>query len=90
LSNALVIPQKATFELLDKVYVFVVDKDNVVKSRNVIVKQKLSNLYVIESGLTLSDKILLEGVQTVKENDKIEMELLPAKEVIEHLQLIKQ
>jgi membrane fusion protein, multidrug efflux system len=90
LSNALVIPQKATFELLDKVYVFVVDKDNVVKSRNVIIKQKLSNLYVIESGLTLTDKILLEGVQTVKENDKIEMELLPAKEVIEHLQLIKQ
>jgi membrane fusion protein, multidrug efflux system len=90
LSNALVIPQKATFELLDKVYVFVVDKDNVVKSRNVIVKQKLSNLYVIESGLALTDKILLEGVQTVKENDKIEMELVPAKEVIEHLQLIKQ
>jgi membrane fusion protein, multidrug efflux system len=90
LSNALVIPQKATFELLDKVYVFVVDKDNVVKSRNIIVKQKLSNLYVIESGLTLTDKILLEGVQTVKENDKIEMELLPAKEVVEHLQLIKQ
>jgi membrane fusion protein, multidrug efflux system len=90
LSNALVIPQKATYELLDKVYVFVVDKDNVVKSRNVIVKQKLSNLYVIESGLALTDKILLEGVQTVKENDKIESELLPAKEVIEHLQLIKQ
>jgi membrane fusion protein, multidrug efflux system len=90
LNSALVIPQKATFELLDKVYVFVVDKDNVVKSRNVVIKQKLSNLYVIESGLTLTDKILLEGVQTVKENDKIEMELLPAKEVIEHLQLIKQ
>jgi membrane fusion protein, multidrug efflux system len=90
LNSAIVIPQKATFELLDKVYVFVVDKDNVVKSRNIIVKQKLSNLYVIESGLALTDKILLEGVQTVKENDKIEMELLPAKEVIEHLQLIKQ
>jgi membrane fusion protein, multidrug efflux system len=90
LRNALVIPQKATFELQDKIYVFVVDKDNVVKSRNIIVKQKLSNLYVIESGLTINEKILLEGVQTVKENDKIEAELLPAKEVIEHLQLIKQ
>ena len=90
LSKALVIPQKATYELQDKVYVFVVDKDNVVKSRNIIVKQKLSNLYVIESGLALTDQILLEGVQSVKENDKIEMELLPAKEVIEKLQLIKQ
>jgi membrane fusion protein, multidrug efflux system len=90
LSSALVIPQKATFELLDKIYVFVLDKDNVVKSRNIIVKQKLSNLYVIESGLSINEKILLEGVQTVKEGDKIEAEMVPAKEVIEHLQLIKQ
>ncbi len=90
LNNALVIPQKATFELLDKIYVFVLDKDNVVKSRNIIVKQKLSNLYVIESGLSINDKILLEGVQTVKEGDKIEAEMVTAKEVIEHLQLIKQ
>jgi membrane fusion protein (multidrug efflux system) len=90
LKNAMVIPQKATFELQDKIYVYVVDENNVVKARNIVVKQKLSNLYVIESGLSLKDKILLEGVQTVKENDKIEMELLPAKEVIEHLQLIKQ
>ena len=90
LSNAVVIPQKATFELLDKIYVFVLDKDNVVKSRNIIVKQKLSNLYVIESGLSINDKILLEGVQSVKENDKIDVELMPAKEVVEKLQLIKQ
>ena len=90
LKNALVIPQKATYELQDKIYVFVVDENNVVKARNIIIKQKLSNLYVIESGLSINDKILLEGVQTVKENDKIEAELLPAKEVIEHLQLIKQ
>ncbi len=90
LKKAMVIPQKATFELQDKVYVYIVDENNVVKSRNIVIKQKLSNLYVIESGLSLTDKILLEGVQTVKENDKIEVELLPAKEVIDHLQLIKQ
>ncbi len=90
LKKAMVIPQKATYELQDKVYVYVVDDNNVVKSRNIIVKQKLSNLYVIESGLSISDKILLEGVQNVKENDKIDIELLPAKEVIDHLQLIKQ
>jgi membrane fusion protein, multidrug efflux system len=90
LRNALVIPQKATYELQDKIYVFVVDNNNIAKSRNIIVKQKLSNLYVIESGLSINDRILLEGVQSVKDNDKIEIELLPAKEVIEHLQLIKQ
>ena len=90
LKNALVIPQKATFELQDKIYVYVLDENNVVKARNIVVKQKLSNLYVIESGITINDKILLEGVQTVKENDKVQTELLAAKEVVEHLQLIKQ
>lgn len=90
LKNALVIPQKATYELQDKVYVFVVDDKNVVKARNIIIKQRFQNLYVVESGLSVNDKILLEGVQTVKEDDKIETELLSAKEVIEHLQLIKQ
>lgn len=90
LKNALVIPQKATFELQDKIYVYVLDENNVVKARNIVVKQKLSNLYVIESGITINDKILLEGVQTVKENDKVQTELLAAKEVVEQLQLIKQ
>jgi membrane fusion protein (multidrug efflux system) len=90
IKKALIIPQKATYEIQDKIYVFVVDKNNVVKSRNVIIKQRLTNLYIIESGLSENDKILLEGIQTVKEDDKIESEFIPAKKVIEGLQLIKQ
>jgi membrane fusion protein (multidrug efflux system) len=90
LKNALVIPQKATYELQDKTYVFVVDDKNVVKARNIVIKQRFQNLYVVESGLSVNDKILLEGVQSVKEDEKIETELLPAREVMDHLQLIKQ
>ena len=41
------------------------------ESRNVVIKQKLSNIYVIESGLQENDKILLEGLQMVKDDDKI-------------------
>lgn len=90
LKNALVIPQKATYELQDKTYVYVVDDKNVIKARNIIIKQRFPNLYVIDSGLSVNDKILLEGVQTVKEDDKIETEFQPAREVMAHLQLIKQ
>ena len=90
IKNALLIPQKATFEIQDKIYVYVVDKNNVVKSKSVSIKQKLSNLYVLESGLAATDKILLEGVQSVKEDDKVQTEFIPAKQVIENLQLIKQ
>jgi len=90
IKNALIIPQKATYQLQDKIYVYVVDQNNVVKARNISIKQRLSNLYIIESGLSEKDKIILEGVQSVKEDDKIESEFIPAKKVIENLQLIKQ
>jgi membrane fusion protein (multidrug efflux system) len=90
IKGALIIPQKATFEIQDKVYVYVVDKNNTIKSRNITIKERLPNIYVIESGLSENDKILLEGIQTVKEDDKIEAEFIPAKKVIENLQLIKQ
>jgi len=82
LKNALVIPQKATYEIQDKFYVFVVDANNVVKSRGITIKQKFSNLYVIESGLSVNDKILLEGIQIVKEDDKIKTEFIAAEKAI--------
>jgi membrane fusion protein (multidrug efflux system) len=75
--------------LLDKIYVFVVDEKNIVKAVNISIKQKLSNLYVIDSGLSVNDRILLEGLQTVKEGDKIETEFTAPREVMEKLQLIK-
>jgi membrane fusion protein, multidrug efflux system len=90
LKNALMIPQKATYEIQDKIYVYVVDQNNVVKARDISIKQKLSNVYVVEKGLSEKDKILLEGIQSAKEDDSIHYELIPAKQVIDHLQLIEQ
>lgn len=90
ITNAMIIPQKATFEIQDKIYVYVVDENNVVKARNISVKQKLSNLYVVGTGLSPKDKFLLDGVQSVKENDKILVNFLPPAGVVSHLQLIKQ
>jgi membrane fusion protein (multidrug efflux system) len=87
LKNALVIPQKATYEIQDKKYVFVVDKNSVVHSQEIKIKGEIPDLYVIESGLTANDKIILEGVQKVKENDKIKYKSVDATYVITHLRL---
>ena len=89
LKNALIIPQKCTYELQDKIYVYVLNKDNKLVAKSIVVKQKLSNLYVIESGLDVTDKILLDGIQSAKEDEKIEATFIPAKEIISKLQLIK-
>jgi membrane fusion protein (multidrug efflux system) len=85
LKEALVIPQKASFEIQDKFYVFVVDENNVVKTRNISIKQSLPHLYVIESGLTSNDKIVYEGIQTVKEGDKILTDFVHMKQVISQI-----
>lgn len=87
LSHALVIPQKTTYEIQDKIYVFVVDKNNVVKSRLIAIAGQMPDLYVVESGITETDRILLEGVQKVKDNDKINYEFQSPEEVISHLRL---
>jgi membrane fusion protein (multidrug efflux system) len=87
LHNALIIPQKATYEIQDKKYVFVVDKNGVVKSRNITISNQMPDLYVVGSGLSENDKILLEGVQKVKDDDKIDSEFIAPKEAIARLKL---
>jgi membrane fusion protein (multidrug efflux system) len=82
IQNAMLIPQKATYELQDKIYVYVVDANNVVKSRNIVIKQKLPNFYVVDSGINAGERFLLEGIQYVKDDDKIEPINTPIEQVV--------
>jgi membrane fusion protein (multidrug efflux system) len=85
--NAMVIPQKATYEIQDKRYVFVVDRNNVVKSRLITITGELPDLFVVATGLNDDERILLEGVQKVKDDDKIQYEYEKPEEVIKHLRV---
>lgn len=87
LKGAILIPQKATYEVLDKKYVFVVDKDNRVRTREITIRQEMEDLYVVGSGLTTSDKILLEGIRKVRDNDKITYDYKDPMKVITSLKL---
>jgi membrane fusion protein (multidrug efflux system) len=86
LKNAIIIPQKSTYELQDKTYVYVVDNKNIVRSRLIKIAQKLNNMYVVESGLSVDDKIIYEGIQSVKENEAIETTLIPARAALSNKQ----
>lgn len=88
--QAMIIPQKATYEIQDKIYVYVVDEHGKISSRNITIGSTLPNLYLVESGLAKNDRILLEGVQNVKEDDKIEFNYVSPGPVIASLQLINQ
>ncbi|MCP9752621.1 efflux RND transporter periplasmic adaptor subunit [Ferruginibacter sp. HRS2-29] len=87
LSNALVIPQKATYEIQDKIYVFVVDKNGTVKSRNITITGEMPDLYVVNSGLTENDQIMVEGVQNVKDDSKIVPVFVAPREIVSNLRL---
>jgi membrane fusion protein (multidrug efflux system) len=87
LKNALIIPQKATFEVLDKKYVYVVDKENKVHSKEITVGADMEDLYAVTSGLEEKERILLEGLRKVKDNDKISYDYEAPGAVIHNLKL---
>jgi membrane fusion protein, multidrug efflux system len=87
LKNAMLIPQKATFEVLEKKYVYVIDKDNVVKSKEITIAAEMPHLYVVQAGLNKNDKILLEGLRQVRENEKVDYKFVQPDSVISHLDL---
>jgi len=87
LKNAIIIPQKATFEVLEKRYVFVVDKDNVVHQREITIAAEMPDLYVISGGLKGDEKILLEGIRKVRDNEKIQFDYKKPEEVLAHLKV---
>lgn len=85
-NNSLVIPQKATYEIQDKKYVFVVDKNNVLKSKEITIVGAMPDLYVVK-GISEKDKIVLDGVQKAKDDDKIKYDYQKPAEVLAHLKL---
>ncbi|AWH74801.1 efflux RND transporter periplasmic adaptor subunit [Dokdonia sp. Dokd-P16] len=85
--DVILIPQKATFEILDKTYVFVVDNENRVRQREITIGAELPNIYVISKGLSETDTILLEGIRMVKNNEEIHTKFEEPKKVLESLDL---
>lgn len=87
LSDALLIPQKATFDILDKKFVFVVDDEGIAHQREVTVTHELPHVYVVGSGLTEDDQILLEGLRKVRDGHEVEIGFEDPEEVMESLEL---
>ncbi|WP_223154773.1 efflux RND transporter periplasmic adaptor subunit [Aestuariibaculum sediminum] len=85
--DALIIPQKATFEILDKKYVFVIDKNHVVRQREITVEAELPHLFIVQNGLSANDQVLLEGIRMVKNGEKIHTKFENPKQVMASLNM---
>jgi membrane fusion protein (multidrug efflux system) len=69
--NVIIIPQKSTFEVQGNIYVYLVDKNSKVYSKKINPINRLNNYFVLDRDLTKDDKIIFEGIQTVKTGDKV-------------------
>lgn len=87
LKNVLLVPQKATFEVLDKKLVYVVDTKGVVHSRVITVIGELPHLYVVGGGVNEGDLVLLEGLRKVEEGQAVSYRKIPFDSVQHSLQL---
>ena len=83
--DAVVIPQRATFENLAKRYVYVVDEDDVVHQREIIVEHALEDIYVVKPGiLDPSEKIVLEGMREIHDGEEVKYDYHSPEEVLEN------
>lgn len=70
--GVILVPQKATYDVQNKHFVYVVGADNVVKSREIeVLVQNDGNNYVVTSGLKAGERIVVEGVSQLKNDTKI-------------------
>jgi len=83
--NALLIPQKSTFEIQDKLYVYVVDKSDTVRLRAVQPRLRIPHLFIIQSGISVDERIIYEGIQNVKEGSKVISDQKDLKQLIKSL-----
>ena len=83
--DAVVIPQRATYEILAKKYVFVIDKDDVIRQREIHVQHENEDIFIVDKGLKPGEKIVFEGIRQVRDGDKVEYELKPAEELLSNL-----
>lgn len=71
LKKAVIVPMSATFEIQENFYVFVVDKQSKVHTKRIYPGVELEDKYVVNQGLSADDRILLEGIQLVKNGQHI-------------------
>ena len=87
IEDVVMIPQKSTYEVLEKKFVFLVDEAGKVSSKEVKIGGELDHIYFINDGIKASEQFLLEGLRKVQNGDMIHFENVPSKELWESLHL---
>lgn len=72
--HALVVPQRATFQVADRRYVYVVDSDSIAHQREIDIQNEVDEVFVVKSGVKIGEKIIVDGIRRVRDGGKVEYE----------------
>ncbi|MBG6235808.1 membrane fusion protein (multidrug efflux system) [Pedobacter sp. CAN_A7] len=75
--QALSVPQEATMEIQDKIFIYSVSQDNKVSKQPITVMGTSGNSYLVKNGLKAGDRIVLKGMEGLKEGEIITPETTP-------------
>lgn len=71
LPSALLLPQKAVFEIQDQNYVYVVDQNSTVHTRSFTPQTRLGDFYVVKDGLKPGERVVYEGAPELRDKQQI-------------------
>ncbi len=76
ITRALLVPQAAVAQDEQGNYVIVV-KDNIAEQRRVVLGDTIGTKQIVKSGLNPEDKVIVQGLQKVRNGQKVKAELVP-------------
>ncbi|OAM96362.1 membrane fusion protein, multidrug efflux system [Pelosinus fermentans] len=79
--NAILVPQRAVQQVLDKSLVTIVNADNTAEPRSVILGEKVGSYYLIKEGLTANDTVVVEGLTKVQEGMALDVTIVTPDEL---------
>ena len=75
-ASALIVPQEATYEIQDKVFVYVVGDSNKVAGTPINITGKTANYYFVDKGVQSGEKIVLQGGGNLQDGMTINPQLV--------------
>lgn len=81
ITDALIVPQESTFELQDKVFVFLLTDSNKVASAPIKIAGRSGNYYLVENGIKAGQKIVYTGIDRLRDG----MVIVPEKMSLDSL-----
>lgn len=79
--NAILIPQRAVQQLLDKTFVMVVGPDNKSVTKAITVGDKIGSFWIVTSGLDTSDTVIVEGITKLQEGVDLNVTMVTPEEL---------